>query len=438
MLQMRLVMAWKSWNRIGISRFRDDRRGSIAIVFALSIVTLVALVGGAVDYGRWLTARSATHNAMDAAVLAGGRVLQLANASDAQAQAAAEKYYAENKADTLSIDNTSFTVNATEIVGVSASRVSTPFLNIVGIDSLPVNLTSKALLAAGSNAGSHIEVSMMLDTTGSMGGTKMTDLKVAAKDLVDIVVWDDQSEYTSRVALAPFSYYVNVSSAYFNAITNTTAGGSGNQRTCVKERNTNKRYKDAKPQAGHYFDYYTGSGTCKPTSTIMPLSNDKTALKNHIDGLPTTGMTAGHLGTAWAWYLISPKWKDVWPAASKPKSYNKITESSDPSSSAVYGDPDFKPKLYKIAILMTDGSYNQWYTGDDSTTQARAICDEIKAKNIIVYTVGFQIAVNSTPDITMQQCATSSSHYYNASSGEALKQAFRDIALKISDLRISE
>ena len=54
------------------------------------------------------------------------------------------------------------------------------------------------------------------------------------------------------------------------------------------------------------------------------------------------------------------------------------------------------------------------------------------------YTVGFQIAVNSTPDITMQQCATSSSHYYNASSGEALKQAFRDIALKISDLRISE
>ena len=375
---------------------------------------------------------------MDAAVLAGGRVLQLANASDAQAQAAAELFYAQNKADGLSIDNTSFTVNATEIVGVSTSHVATPFLKILGINTLPVNLTSKAELAAGSNAGSHVEVSMMLDTTGSMSGSKMVDLKEAAKDLVDIVVWDDQSEYTSRVALAPFSYYVNVGTAYFNAITNTTVGGGTNERTCVKERNTTKRYKDAKPQVDHYFDYYTGSGTCKPTSTVMPLSSDRTALKNHIDGLPTTGMTAGHLGTGWAWYLISPKWKDVWPAASKPKAYSLLTESTDPSSTAVYGDSDFKPKLYKIAILMTDGSYNQWYTGDDSTTQARAICDGIKAKNIIVYTVGFQIAVNSTPDITMQQCATSSSHYYNASSGEALKQAFRDIALKISDLRISE
>ena len=183
--------------------------------------------------------------------------------------------------------------------------MATPFLNIVGIDSLPVNLSSKALLAAGSNAGSHIEVSMMLDTTGSMSGSKMVDLKAAAKDLVDIVVWDDQSEYTSRVALAPFSYYVNVSTAYFNAITNTTASGSTNQRTCVKERSTSKRYKDAKPQVDHYFDYYTGSGTCKPTATIMPLSNDKTALKNHIDSLPTTGMTAGHLGTGYLFYICS-------------------------------------------------------------------------------------------------------------------------------------
>ncbi len=40
----------------------------------------------------------------------------------------------------------------------------------------------------------------------------------AAKDLIDIVVWDDQSKYTSRVALAPFSAAVNVGD-YFTAIT---------------------------------------------------------------------------------------------------------------------------------------------------------------------------------------------------------------------------
>ena len=42
---------------------------------------------------------------------------------------------------------------------------------------------------------------MMLDITGSHGRRRSsTDLKDAAKDLVNIVVWDDQSKYTSKVA----------------------------------------------------------------------------------------------------------------------------------------------------------------------------------------------------------------------------------------------
>ena len=419
-------------------RFSSDRRGSIAIMFAMSVTLLLAMAGGGVDYARWLSAKSKTLNAMDASVLAAGRILQLPGKSDSDAVAAATKYYSKNKANNLAVDNTSFSVSGNEITGTTNSTVDTPFLNVIGIGNLPVKLTAKAVLAADANAGSHVEVSLMLDTTGSMGGSKMDDLKAAAKDLVDIVVWDDQSNYTSRIALAPFSRYVNVGTTYFNAITGTTATGSADQRTCVKERSTTDRYTDAAPGSGNYFNYYTGSNTCQPTSTIMPLSSNKVTLKSHIDAMPTTGMTAGHLGTAWAWYLVSPNWSSVWPTGSSPHSYSLMTQSSDPNSSAQPGDEGFKPKLYKIAVLMTDGSYNKQYSGDSSTTQARSICTEIKATGVTVYTVGFQIGVGSEPDVTMQQCATSSSHYYNASSGEALKQAFRDIAIKISDLRISE
>ena len=59
---------------------------------------------------------------------------------------------------------------------------------------------------------------MMLDVTGSMDGDKIVDLQAAAKDLIDIVVWGDQSKYTSRVALAPFAPAVNVGD-YFTKIT---------------------------------------------------------------------------------------------------------------------------------------------------------------------------------------------------------------------------
>ena len=44
---------------------------------------------------------------------------------------------------------------------------------------------------------------------------------------------------------------------------------------------------------------------------IMPMTKDKTALKARIDKLTTGGSTAGHMGTAWAYYLLSPKWNSI-------------------------------------------------------------------------------------------------------------------------------
>ena len=350
-----------------------------------------------------------------------------------EALAAAQKYYSENKSTRIVTVKTflsKITTQGTVMTGTStASLVKTPFLSLFGLSS-PAGkcLAARRSLAANSNAGSDVEISMMLDTTGSMGGQKMLDLQEAAKDLIDIVIWPDQSEFTSRVALAPFAPYVNVGTTYFNAVTNATASGSVDERTCVKERSGADRYTDASPTTGSYFAYYTGSNACKPYSTIMPLSNNKTALKAHIDNFPTTGTTAGHLGTAWAWYLLSPNWSGIWTGASVPKPYSLISELNQSG----------QPKLRKIAILMTDGAYNKQYSGSDSTTQARAICDNIKLAGVTVYTVGFAISVGSTSDLTMQHCATDSSHYYNASDGEALKLAFRDIALKISTLRLAE
>ena len=87
---------------------------------------------------------------------------------------------------------------------------------------------------------------------------------------------------------------------------------------------------------------------------------------------------------------------------------------------------------------MTDGEYNKEYSGGSSTTQARALCTNMKAAGIEVYAVGFEIVTGGEADTTMSGCATSPDHYYNATSGDALRSAFRDIALKISTLRISE
>ncbi len=86
---------------------------------------------------------------------------------------------------------------------------------------------------------------------------------------------------------------------------------------------------------------------------------------------------------------------------------------------------------------MTDGEYNTQFSGESATNQARAICANIKAAGITVFTVGFQLTSGGEAYQTLQQCATSSRHFYDLSTGEALRQAFRDIALQISTLRLT-
>jgi hypothetical protein len=66
------------------------------------------------------------------------------------------------------------------------------------------------------------------------------------------------------------------------------------------------------------------------------------------------------------------------------------------------------------------------------------LCDNMKAKGIVVYTVGFELSNGSTAKETLKKCATSLEHFYDADDVAALKLAFRDIALKISTLRIAQ
>ncbi len=422
-----------------VRHFAGARGGSVAIMFAFMLMIVFGTVGASLDYGRAVTARAHTLQALDAAVLAAGRVLQITGDSD-KAIAAARNYYEQAKSPLFTTDNTTFewSSDGTTISGTTLAKMLSPFLSFLGTEELTVEVISRAVLAVDGNAGTNIEVSLMLDTTGSMSGDKMVDLKVAAKDMVDIVVWDDQSSYQSRVALVPFSEYVNVGSDYFRTVTGFDPSSSGDHSTCVNERiSSTYRYTDDAPGSGKYFGGYAAGGYCKPRADnlLMPLSSDKDTLKSRIDDLRTTGYTAGHLGINWSWMTLSGKWRDIWPSGSAPGLDSDVGQNH---TVTVAGQTLTVPKLRKIAVLMTDGEFNRQYNGDDTNTQAKALCDAMKAKGIEVYSVVFALQEGSTAHQTMSYCATSSSHFYDAEDGADLKSAFRDIALKIATLRLVE
>lgn len=446
---------------LGLRRLRRDRSGDVAITFALMAVALCLFVGAGVDIGRWLHARQQTIAAMDAAVLAGGRELQLNSENLSGAIAAAKQFYAENtkgRAPLVS-DSITFTTadNNTTFTASGNAYIATPLLSFANITKLPLLDTSgteysKSRLKAGGNGEGDVEIALMLDVTGSMAGSKIKDMRTAATDLVDIAVATDQSQYKSRLALIPFSEGVRLPSdsnaaargSPPSSISLTCGGGwwggsstcTYKRTKCVVERTGNDKYTDVAPAAGNYVTtMYTDDGKCALSSSgeLVPLTSDKTLLKNKIKDLTDGGGTAGQIGTAWAWYVLSPNWNSVWSAGGQAGAYST--------------------KLRKIAILMTDGEYNTDYdihgvkTGsagagaaanDSSTNQARALCGEMKKKGITVYTVGFDLGGNKTAIDTLNQCATDPGKFYNAADGEELKEAFRDIALKISQLYLTQ
>lgn len=455
----------RSW-----ARFGSCNSGSAGILFGLLLTITVALIGSAVDLGRWLHARAITIAALDSAVLSAGRILQVNNSDEATALATAESLYKENTRQRAKLkkDTIKFVItdNGTAISAEGEARIETSFMNLVSIDSLPLlNLSgsefSKAVLAIGGHAEQNIEISLMLDVSGSMGsGTKFQDMKLAAKDLINIVVYDNQGTFYSKVAVAPFSSQVRPPAAILDAVRG--PGPFKNQKplmqdgktdthhatACVAERVGDERFSDAAPGPDAYvMPAYWGDKDCEigKETEVMSLSNDKAALLSKIDGLGLSGSTAGHLGTAWAWYMLSPAWASILPDGSKPGAYGQ-------------------DKLKKIAILMTDGEYNTQYcsTGEfrgvrdknswaksssqkgsctaangKSASQAIELCKGMKARGITVYTVGFDLGGNAAAIDTLATCATDETKFYNAVSGDQLRQAFRDIAVKISNLYLS-
>lgn len=427
-----------------IRQLERDERGSTAMIFALTVAVVISMVGGAVDYGRAVKIRDQMQHAVDAAILAGARSWQL-DGDLVVAQQRALEFYNRNKPAEIESTVTGFTSDAVRnaLTLEAEALVPTPFLSLIRSQGFTVQARAEALLAVGGNSETNLEISLMLDVTGSMSGQKIVDLRDAAKDLIDIVVWSDQSEYTSKVALAPFAPRVNVGSLVANftglPATRTISGQSRKLIQCVTERIGTHEFTDQAPGAGAYLRPYNGitsttnssynnnwssSGNCTdPGEQIMPLTSDRTVLKNRIDTFTASGSTAGALGTAWAWYLLSPKWAHFWPSASRPVAYGTANTQ-------------------KIAVLMTDGEYNYWGGASANVTTTNnktlSLCSGMKTAGITVYTVGFDLGGSNAAINMLRSCASDPSKFYNAEDGAALRAAFRDIALQIATLRLSQ
>jgi len=594
------------------SFFRNER-GNVALMWGLMGAVLVGLIGITVDFTRANALRTQMQNAADGAAL----VAERSFGTTIEERTAAARAFFDAEMGDDNIDGLTFELSDLGDVGhrvVVTMPIEMSLASLISNYDWTVRVESEA-----EQGGLDVEVAVVLDTTGSMAGSKIADLRAAATDLVNMVVSDQQEPYYSRVALVPFAVGVNagpyasqvrgsltgsrsisaavwasspqhnitgatranpvvitsaghgfvngdrvrirsvsgmtqlnnntytVASATANTFAlqgvngsgfnNYTSGGnvtrcersncevvvtanshglstgeyvyitgvngmtqinnganaawqitrltgdryvlngtngptynaytsggssfcaqygcrfyrflnpSNAQRryeatnNCVTERTGANRYTDVSPSTTLLGINYPTTGNPCGSAEIMPLTSNRTALNARIASLTTAGTTAGQIGFAWGWYMLSPNFAYLFSGEGQPAAYDQ--EST-----------------LKVAILMTDGEFNTHYCNGviarnasgvgsndrincDSPNgtgfaQAEAMCDAMKAQGVVVYTVGFDLGGVAGAAEVLEACASSPAHFFNADDGDDLRAAFQSIGRAIQQLRLTE
>ncbi|WGM37785.1 pilus assembly protein [Caulobacter sp. NIBR1757] len=196
-----------------LKSFGDNRRGALAIQAAFIGTPMVVLSMGAVDIANGSAAKTRLQDALDSAALTAARSAQF---TDAGLQSIGSQALAANMAGShATITTSSFKAEGNKVIA-SASATVTPIVAGIWLQGDMV-VGAKADVTRSVN---KIELALVLDTTGSMKGSKLSNLKTASKNLIDTLSEAAQRSVESdpvKIAIAPFSMTVKVGTGYRDA-----------------------------------------------------------------------------------------------------------------------------------------------------------------------------------------------------------------------------
>ena len=448
--------------------YLHNESGGIAI-FTLVIFTFMLVVGGmAVDFQRHESARADLQDALDRATLAAANLNQQivqdgVQDSDSDVYALVSGYMLSRsqKHDDLSVNISVAPIPGGRRVAASANlTLPTIFLSLVGVDTLKVNASSTA-----TEAISQLEVTLVLDVTGSMGSTsqsglrKIDDLKIAAKTFLDTILSDPNAPVL--VSILPFSQNVNMPAdviGQFNVTTHHTHHNcldfdSFDFTTLPMPLNPTTAYL----QAQHFHSYESERYHCPRSDNMATVfSDDLTELKATIDRLTTETYTAMFMGMRWAAALNDP--------AARPIVASKVSSSQISGKFAGWPANWTDGATRKIVVLMSDGRNTYLREVPDETYAAQPVdywaaeyresdievrawpadgdtmlaqtCAALKQNpNVVVYTIGFEVNDNASAQQALLGCATNVSTYYLVE-GVEISAAFKNIADEVVKLKL--
>lgn len=357
--------------RRALSRFRRDTRGTLT-VFVLMLFMLMIMMGGiAVDVMRYEARRTSLQNTLDRSTLAAASLTQ-----ELDPTSVVNDYFLKAG---LSEYLTSVVVEEGENyrqVTADAKADSQPyFLHLLGISEFDADGHSRA-----EQRIDNVEVVLVLDISGSMSGTKIAKVIVAANDFIDTVLNSDPDQKIS-IGIVPYNAQVNLPpelAAHFNvtqdngvsdhncleipasvftvpAIDLTLAIPEMAKADTVSSTSKWTSFVSTASGAPNFDNAYCRAGTMN--QILMP-TNNATTLHDKIDALTADGYTSIMYGMRWGLQLLDPTMQPV---------FNSLIADGD--MEANLQDHPFsytENGTLKVIVLMTDGEHTQHEMIDDA------------------------------------------------------------------------
>ena len=457
-----------------LNQFFKNKTGSVAPLFAIATIPVLMASGAAIDYSRLSQHSAKMQNALDSALLSIGRTVVYKTTAEITTDI--EDFFHANLDATLhsEVKDLTATINKDDktITLALSGEIPTTFLSVLGQKKLGYNLITSSKASSGK-----VEVVLVLDNTFSMSvGGKLDSLKTASSEFVSQLLENNKYDRIAKVAIVPFSQYVNVGLDKRNANwmdvepdTSTTINHCYMKHDVVSTSNCHDEtgYNDGVPYTYEQCDYTYGPSyeVCAPQTTsstwngcvgsrkepynlqdaqngprfpgvmdqqcpkpITPLTDNKTKLLTQIDAMVATGETYIPSGLMWGLRVIS---------------------SGTPYTSGTTYEQANLQATKKIMILMTDGenqrsaqlpdSPKHWGSDLDQANEwTSSSCTTIKNKDIALYTVTFGDAISASSKDLVKNCASKTGNYFHAVAGSDLVSAFEAILGDLNKLRLTQ
>lgn len=380
--------------RAGINQFARQDTGSMA-VFSVFVFFAMLLVGGlAIDMMRHENERIRMQNTADRSVLAATMLRD--NVSNATPYQIVEAYFAaegltaqlDGRIDVVDDPDTGRSVTV-----VPAATVPSLFMNMIGVDDFSVVTPARATEAV--SGGTQIELVMVLDVSGSMNGQgKIGAMRQAAADLAETLLTNNEDGDVA-ITMVPYDSWVLPPPSLLNSFTNVTGTGACNDWS-VWNVITNT------------LNQATTRRNCNTSqwAQVRPYENSVADATTFLGNLVARGTTSIDLGLRYGAMFFDPS---LQPAISDLIANGEV----DPVFEGRPYDWD-EPNVVRALILLTDGENccGARYGQNQQDQNTLAVCTELKARDILVYTIAFQAPSGGAS--LMQACASSPNHYFNA------------------------